>query len=215
MGTAARCGMLYCGMRIGFSIVCILVVIAASGFAIPGFALEDQSKGIQALPASTSSPGLFPRILARVSDLWKQWATDIARDTSLEQESSLQSVVITGSGKARLTDALVVSVGADSFSAQEWGLIFRVSIDAGTLFSFGRIRQWSFLEMRAGDRVDVIGMIAEQGGLIRASAVNRRVVQRAAEQADLGALQKRVEELMRKAQEFLSGRASSSAPLAR
>ena len=164
--------------------------------------------GIQALPAATTTKGFgafVPKLLTSIFDQWKQWGeAQLPQASDIEKGTSVRSVVISTAGKVKMTDAKISAIGGDTFTVNVWGVPFLIKIDAATVFSLGRLGQWSFLEMQIGDHVDVLGTIDEATGTVLASGVNGKILQQKTQGPDLVKLQIKFEELMKKAQEFLA-----------
>ena len=195
---------------------CISAVLVAFLLFCP-LAHAADVQDIQALPASTSTQGFWsiPQFFAQVFDQWKRAQTMPTPPVSdIEQGISQRSLVVSTDGAAKITDATVSEVGGDWFSVQVWGIALKVQITGKTLFSLGRISQWSFLEMNAGDHVDVLGLVDPQTGTIIASTVNGKVQTQATGASDLTSLQQKLENLLKRAQDLLASMrvSSSTAP---
>ena len=135
---------------------------------------------------------------------------NVPQVSDIEQGISQKSLVVSTTGAAKLTDAVITEIGGDWFSVQVWGIALKIEITGKTLFSLGRISQWSFLEMGVGDHVDVLGSVDPQTGIIVASTVNGKVRPQTSAQPDFAALQQKLETLLKRAQDLLLSMRSSS-----
>ncbi|KKU17007.1 MAG: hypothetical protein UX26_C0010G0009 [Parcubacteria group bacterium GW2011_GWC1_45_9] len=174
-----------------------IILIAVLGFLVFSVSLvlaeEDDDK------TKTSKP-------QEVFDQLKNWEKNLRIPdlSEIEKGSSLKSFLVSSSGNAKITDAEVISANDAGFSVKVWGLTVKVAVDSETRFLIGKLRDWSLAELRAGDRVDVLGeMQNETDGIVKAKVVNGKISAPRIQDEEVVRLRTVVQGLVKQLQEAL------------
>jgi hypothetical protein len=142
---------------------------------------------------------------AEVFEKLKNWDKEIKvpEMPEIEKGSAPKSLTISASGNVKITDAEVVSVGDETFTVKVWGISLKINTDSETKFLVGKLRDWSFEEIKVGDKVDVLGEISEESGETLARLVNAKVSFPRIQNEEVARLRSIIEGLIRQLQEAL------------
>ncbi|KKS07517.1 MAG: hypothetical protein A2418_01670 [Candidatus Brennerbacteria bacterium RIFOXYC1_FULL_41_11] len=175
----------------------VFIAVLAFGSAI-AFADNDNARG----QGSGQKAPFKPQEVFEQLKAWEK-GFKLPDISEIGEGRAQKSFVISASGNVKITDAEVLSVSGTTFAVKVWGLNIPVRTSSSTSFVVGKLRDWSFSEMKIGDKVDVMGDINEVNGSVEARVINAKISAPRIGNEEVSRLRSVVEGLIRQLQEAL------------